>query len=103
MKKGEFFGELAIIYSSPRSASVKTLQKSTFWCLSQHIFLEIQREMVKNNYKIAKPYVSKTPIFKYLTSKQRDAVSYHMTTLKYEENDTVFKAGDAATSFCIIL
>lgn len=84
MKKGEFFGELAIIYSSPRSASVKTLQKSTFWCLSQHIFLEIQRDMVKNNYKIAKPYVNKTPIFKYLTSKQRDAVSYHMNTLKYE-------------------
>jgi signal-transduction protein with cAMP-binding, CBS, and nucleotidyltransferase domain len=59
--------------------------------------------MVKNNYKIAKPYVSKIPIFKYLTSKQRDAISYHMNTLKYEEKDVVFKAGDAATSFYIIL
>lgn len=59
--------------------------------------------MVKNNYKIAKPYVNKTPIFKYLTSKQRDAVSYHMNTLKYEQNEIVFKAGDAATSFCIII
>lgn len=39
--------------------------------------------MVKNNYKIAKPYVSKIPIFKYLTSKQRDSISYHMNTLKY--------------------
>jgi signal-transduction protein with cAMP-binding, CBS, and nucleotidyltransferase domain len=82
---------------------VRVTEKCVFWCLSQHIFLRIQREMVKNNYKIAKPYVSKIPIFKYLTSKQRDAISYHMNTLKYEEKDVVFKAGDAATSFYIIL
>jgi CRP-like cAMP-binding protein len=86
MRKGDFFGELAIIYSSPRSASVKVMDKCVFWCLSQHIFLKIQKEMVKNNYKIAKPYVNKIPIFKYLTSKQRDSISYHMNTLKYEEN-----------------
>lgn len=103
LHKGDFFGELAIIYSSPRSASVRATERCVFWCLSQHIFLGIQREMVKHNYKIAKPYVSKIPIFKYLTSKQRDAISYHMNTLKYEQGDAVFKAGDAATSFYIIL
>jgi signal-transduction protein with cAMP-binding, CBS, and nucleotidyltransferase domain len=59
--------------------------------------------MVKHNYKVAKPYVSKIPIFKYLTSKQRDAISYHMNTLRYEQGDAVFKAGDAATSLYIIL
>ena len=83
LRKGDFFGELAIIYSSTRSASVRTTERCVFWCLSQHIFLGIQREMVKHNYKVAKPYVNKIPIFKYLTSKQRDAISYHMNTLKY--------------------
>lgn len=59
--------------------------------------------MVKNNYKIAKPYVNKLPIFKYLTSMQRNSISYLMNTLKYEEKETVFKAGDDATSFYIII
>jgi CRP-like cAMP-binding protein len=36
MKRGDSFGELAIIYTSPRSASVRVLQQASFWCLSQH-------------------------------------------------------------------
>jgi CRP-like cAMP-binding protein len=103
MKRGDFFGELAFIYSSPRSASVKVLSKCTFWCLSQHLFLKIQREMVKNNFKIAKQYVSKLPIFSFLTPKQKDAICYNMNALKYEESDIVFKAGEDAMSFFIII
>ena len=59
--------------------------------------------MVKNNFKISKPYVNKLHIFKYLTEKQKDAISYRMHALKYEENDTIFNVGDSATSFFIIL
>jgi hypothetical protein len=103
IKSGDFFGELAILYSSPRSASVKTTKKCIFWCLSRTIFLKVQKEMVKNNFKIAKPHVNKLQIFKYLTEKQKNAISYRMHTLKYEPNDIIFNLGDSATSFYIIL
>lgn len=103
MKRGDFFGELAIIYSSPRSASVKVLSPCSFWCLSQAEFLKIQREMVKNNFKMAKPYVHKLPLFNFLTNKQRDAISYNMNTLKYEQDGVLFDTGDDATSFFIII
>jgi len=86
MTKGDFFGELALIYSSPRSASVRVISACTLWCLSQHVFLKIQREMVKHNYKVAKPFVNKLPLLNFLTNKQRDAISYNMNTLKYAEN-----------------
>lgn len=59
--------------------------------------------MVKSNFKIAKPSVNKLRIFKYLTDKQKDAISYRMNTLKYDENDIIFNLGDAATSFYILL
>lgn len=59
--------------------------------------------MVKSNYKLAKPYVNRLPIFSFLTGKQRDEVSYHMNALKYEAKETIFKAGDDATSFYIIM
>lgn len=103
MKKGDYFGELSIIYSSPRSASVKTLSKCSFWCLSQQIFLQVQREMVKNNFKVARTYVCKLPIFNFLTTKQKDAISYNMNTLKYEEKQIVFKEGEDAMCFYIIV
>ena len=59
--------------------------------------------MVKHNYKIAKPFVDKLPLFSFLTPKQRDAISYNMNTLKYAENEAIFKAGDYAVSFFAII
>jgi len=103
MKRGDFFGELALIYSSPRSASVRVKSKCSFWCLSQQLFQKIQRDMVKNNYKIAKPFVNKLPLFSFLSNKQKDSISYRMNTLKYPENEAIFKAGDDAVSFFVII
>lgn len=67
------------------------------------MFLKIQREMVKSNYRLAKPFVHKLPIFSFLTNKQKDAISYNMNSLKYEEKDIIFKEGDDASSFFIII
>lgn len=103
MKRGDSFGELAIIYTSPRSASVRVIKKASFWCLSQHLFLKIQREMVKNNFKISQPYVNRLPLFQFLTDKQKISISYNMNTLKYCENEIIFKANDDAISFFIII
>ena len=59
--------------------------------------------MVKNNYRLAKPFVHKLPLFSFLTNKQKDAISYSMNTLKYGEKETIFKEGDDAASFFIII
>jgi cGMP-dependent protein kinase len=85
MKRGDFFGELALLYSSPRSASVRVKSKCSFWCLSQYLFQKIQRDMVKHNYKVAKPFVNKLPLFSFLNPKQKDSISYSMNTLKYAQ------------------
>ena len=59
--------------------------------------------MVRNNYRLAKPFVSKLPIFSFLSNKQKDAISYNMNTLKYQDGDSIFKEGDDAASFYIII
>lgn len=59
--------------------------------------------MVRNNYRLAKPFVSKLSIFSFLSNKQKDAISYNMNTLKYQEGNAIFKEGDDAASFYIII
>lgn len=59
--------------------------------------------MVKSNYRIAKPFVNKLGLFNFLSNKQKDAISYNMNTLKYSEHETIFKEGDDATSFYVII
>lgn len=38
MKKGEYFGELALIYMAARSASIKVLSPSLFWVITRSEF-----------------------------------------------------------------
>ena len=59
--------------------------------------------MVKSNYRLAKPFVCKLPIFSFLSTKQKDAISYNMNTSKYQEGESIFKKGDDASSFYIII
>ena len=59
--------------------------------------------MVKNNYKIAKPFVNKLSLFSFLSNKQKNAISYNMNTLKYDEKEAIFKTGDDAISFFVII
>ncbi len=43
-REGEYFGELALLDDSPRSASVMTTEKSTFMVLNKHDFDRILQE-----------------------------------------------------------
>ena len=42
--------------------------------------------MVKHNYRVAKPFVNKLALFSFLSSKQKDSISYNINTLKYNQN-----------------
>jgi hypothetical protein len=46
---------------------------------------------VKKNYKIAKPFLQKVPLFQFLSNNQISSIAYAMNTLKYQSNDTIFK------------
>lgn len=59
--------------------------------------------MVKRNYKIAKPFLQKVPLFQFLSLNQINSIAYSMNSLKYNSNETIFKEGDDANSFYIII
>jgi len=83
---GDYFGELALLYTAKRSASVKTQEDCLFWCLSQQNFKKMTQNMVKKNYQLAKKYVENIKFFSCLTKKQKDAIAYNMHELRYDKN-----------------
>ena len=52
---------------------------------------------------MAKTYMDKISAFDFLTTSQKDAIAYNMHSLKYEENEVIFKEGDDANSFYVIV
>lgn len=59
-------------------------------------------EYVKKNFALAKEHLDKYPLFAGLTEKQRDAISYNMLSLRYENDEVIFKLNDDANSFFIV-
>lgn len=50
LKKGDYFGDLALLYSAPRSASIYCLQKTIFWVLQTRKFQEVLRTIKTNQF-----------------------------------------------------
>ena len=51
LKVGDGFGELALLYNAPRSATVKATQKSYLWGIDRNNFRRAVEEMVTKDYE----------------------------------------------------
>lgn len=102
LARGNYFGELALLYASPRSASIKALEPTKCWCITRAIFKKTMEEIMQKNYGLAKSYISKLSLFGFLTEAQKDSVAYSMFILKYSDTEVIFKENDDANSFYIV-
>ena len=51
LKRGAGFGELALLYNAPRSASVKAVGKFGAWAIDRHTFRKVVEEMAQKQYQ----------------------------------------------------
>ncbi len=51
IEAGEGFGELALLYSAPRSASIKAIKSSFLWYIDRETFRNALATMITKNYK----------------------------------------------------
>ena len=51
LKQGDGFGELALLYNAPRSASVKALEKCQLWGIDRNTFRKAVEEMITKEYE----------------------------------------------------
>lgn len=102
LSKGDYFGELALIYMAMRSATIKCLTPCLFWCITRTDFQRTMESTVRKNYSTAKQHINNLPLFSFLTDQQKDSIAYAMLSLKYQNGEVIFKEHDDANSFYII-
>lgn len=51
LKQGDGFGELALLYNAPRSASVKAIEKCQLWGIDRNTFRKAVEEMITKEYE----------------------------------------------------
>lgn len=86
LKAGDGFGELALLYNAPRSASVKALDHCNLWGIDRNTFRRAVEEMITKEYEENRKFMEVVRFFHNLTNEQKDAIAAVLIVQKFYKN-----------------
>ena len=102
LKSGDSFGELALLHNVPRSATVRTLEKSDLWGLDRLIFREAVQQVNMRNYKESRAFLDSVPMFDYLTGQEKEKLLSALSAQRFFPGKHVVTEGEPGDVFYII-
>ncbi|CAD8152969.1 unnamed protein product [Paramecium octaurelia] len=102
LAEGSYFGEIALLYNTTRSASIRTLTDCGFWSLDSSTFKKIIEKLMLQDYDENRKFIDEVPFFSFMTSEQKDQSAYALITTKFAPGQAIVNEGDQADSFYVI-
>ena len=96
------FGELALIYNSPRAASVEAITACKLWALDLKTFRVILATTSSAKMVSRCEFLKKCAFLDPLNNEQIGKLAGALETVSYEPNQFIIRQGEAGTSFFII-
>ncbi|XP_063147549.1 cAMP-dependent protein kinase type II-alpha regulatory subunit [Candoia aspera] len=96
------FGELALMYNTPRAATIVATTKGALWGLDRVTF---RRIILKNNARKRKTYelfIESVPLLKSLELSERMKIVDVIGEKLYQDGERIIAQGDKAESFFIV-
>ncbi|XP_062277455.1 cAMP-dependent protein kinase type II-beta regulatory subunit-like isoform X4 [Scomber scombrus] len=96
------FGELALMYNTPRAATIIATSPGALWCLDR---LTFRRIIVKNNAKkrrLYEAFIETLPLLTSLELSERMKVVDVISTRVYTDSQQIIAQGDLADCFYIV-
>ncbi|XP_072437938.1 protein kinase, cAMP-dependent, regulatory, type II, alpha A isoform X2 [Chiloscyllium punctatum] len=96
------FGELALMYNTPRAATIVATTEGALWGLDRVTF---RRIIVKNNAKKRRTYetfIESVPLLKSLEISERMKIVDVIEVRTYQDNELIIAQGDKADCFFIV-
>lgn len=102
MTRGQSFGELALLYNAPRSASIKTLNYCNFWAIQRKTFRKIVEQFTIKHFTDNRAFLDKVNFFQSMTNSQKDSIAHVLISQKFDKGQPIVNEGDQADSYYII-
>ncbi|RKP39683.1 cyclic nucleotide-binding-like protein [Dimargaris cristalligena] len=99
---GGSFGELALMYNSPRAATVKATSESVVWALDRVTFRRILMERTSRKRRLYEEFLEEVPLLVSLEPYERHKIADALDTVVFQDNEVVIQQGDVGDNFYII-
>ncbi|KAK6589661.1 cyclic nucleotide (cGMP)-dependent kinase with 3 cNMP binding domains and a Ser Thr kinase domain [Cryptosporidium xiaoi] len=91
LTKGTAFGELALIHNTPRSATIKVLEKGGLWGLGRSTFRDTLRQISSRNYEENRQFIDSLSIFSGLTKNQKNLLSEALVREVFAKDQVIIR------------
>lgn len=88
------FGELALMYNTPRAATIKATTDGTLWAMNRETFRNIVLRKAFEKRKMYEELLEKVSILSTLSSYERVSIADALISKSFEANEVIIKQGD---------
>jgi cAMP-dependent protein kinase regulator len=100
---GGSFGELALIYGTPRAATIKAKTECKLWAIDRKTYRRILMGSTIKKRKMYEEFLSKVKILHELDQWERLTVADALETVQFNDGDNIVVQGETGNDFFIIV
>ena len=102
LSKGSCFGELALLKSDTRAASVQAVEDSNCLYIGREIFEQLLGSLSEIRHMWRYEALRKVPVLAQLTQEQRWKLAVNIKQTKFSEGEDIVKEGEEGDVFYIL-
>ncbi len=99
---GETFGELALMYNSPRMATVRAAMPSTVWAVDRSTFRGIVIDLSFRKRRTYEAFLRAVPLLAPLRGDEINRICDALQPATFADGEAIIREGEAGSNFYII-
>ena len=99
IEPGGSFGELALMYNTPRAATVVSIEPGTLWSLDRVTFRRVLMTSAYKRRQLYESFLAEVPLLETLTDYERSKIADALHTEKFPAGHVIIKEGDPGENF----
>ncbi len=100
---GATFGELSLMYNSPRAATIVCSKNCVLWGLGRVTFRKTLQVTALNKRRVHEDFLKQCTLFSLMTNYERSSLADNMFEMMYEDGQYVCRQGEVGDRFFVIL